>query len=170
MAAQRTAAFETIRLIVDACGENQLPGALFVITGTEQFLSDEHAGVRSYAALAQRLERPVAAGSPTNRRSPVLHLEGLDTQRLTAAAIKVRDTHGIAYAYDVKSRLSDDLLGRLATQAATAFGEETPRVPRRFLREVVYLCDLCEEHPTFDTSMYVLGTATNETAGGVLAR
>lgn len=160
LAAQRASAYETLRLLVDACGDNQLADGLFVITGTPSFFEDEHVGVRSYQALAQRIERPVGETAPNARRSTILQLGGLSAARLAEVARKVRDLHARAFEYDAQRRLTDELLERLAQQATTAFGEETPRVPRRFLREVVYLCDLCEEHPEFDPGAYVLGTAT----------
>ncbi len=159
LSSQRQAAYETLRLFIDACGENSLPGAFFVVTGTEQFLADRHAGVASYAALAQRIERPVGVDVPDARRSALLVLRGLDTEKLAQVARTVRDLHGMAFNYNARLRLSDELLARLSQQATTAFGEETPRVPRRFLREVIYLCDLCEEHQHYDPASYVLGSA-----------
>src|SRR5699024_4708836 len=48
----RDKAYETIRALLDAAGQNSLPGTLIVSTGTDEFFEDPRHGIPSYEALA----------------------------------------------------------------------------------------------------------------------
>ena len=62
-------------------------------------------------------------------------------------AKKIRDIHGVAYNWNSKEKLTDEMLENLVREW-TAFGEEQiKRKPRPVLRELIIILDLCEENP-----------------------
>src|SRR5690606_38172623 len=79
---QREDAYEVLRVLIDSAGENRFPGCLFVVTGTEHFFQDPLQGLKSYKALADRIERPDTFTTQTTSRQPILHLTGLQRDDL----------------------------------------------------------------------------------------
>src|SRR5690606_4953346 len=72
---QREDAYEVLRVLIDSAGENRFPGCLFVVTGTEHFFQDPLQGLKSYKALADRIERPDTFTTQTTSRQPILRSE-----------------------------------------------------------------------------------------------
>jgi hypothetical protein len=146
-ARQRERAYETLRLLIDECGENRLPGCLLVCTGTDQLFDDQRYGLGSYQALANRVAPPREGDGLVSVRQPILQLEPLDGERLLEVALRVRDIHAQAYGWDAAGRIEKSVLERMVDEE-TSFGDERiGRIPRPFLRKVVNLLDLCEERP-----------------------
>ena len=143
---QRNAAYEVLRVLVDSAGTNRFPGCLFVVTGTEQLFQDPLQGLRSYPALAERIERPENFTDQETSRQPILHLRGLDRSDLAAIAKKIRTIHATAYEWDAATSVTDNHLEDLARKVTDSFGESIERLPRGFLREVVHICDVAQEH------------------------
>lgn len=144
-ARQREQAYETLRLLIDECGENNLPGCLIVATGTDQLFDDERYGLPSYEALADRIARPTATEGQISLRQPIVELDRLDPKRLFELAVRVRDIHGTAYDWPAIEKVPEHVLETLVDRW-TSFGEERiDRLPRPFLKEIVHLLDLCEE-------------------------
>jgi hypothetical protein len=169
-ARQRERAYETLRLLIDECGENGLPGCLLVSTGTDQLFEDERYGLSSYRALAHRVSSPQAAEGPPSLRQPIIVLRPLDRERLLEVALRIRDIHATAFRWPAEERVPRSLLERMVDRL-TAFGDsQVERLPRPFLREVVNLLDLCEEHPDIPAEKYLRAPATErELAESVLA-
>lgn len=158
-ARQRERAYETLRLLIDECGENRLPGCLLLCTGTDQLFDDERYGLASYRALAHRVTPPQATQGGVSLRQPIITLEPLDRERLLHVALRVRDIHGRAYDWTTTERVPRSVLERIVEEW-TVFGEgHTGRLPRPFLREVVHLLDLCQERPGVAAEEYLKGTA-----------
>lgn len=143
---QREDAYEVLRVLVDSAGENRFPGCLFVVTGTEHFFQDPLQGLKSYQALADRVEQPDTFTQQTTSRQPILHLTGLRREDLTVIAKKVRDIHAVAYDWEARNSVSDRYLERIARKVTDSFGESIERLPRGLLREIVQICDVAEEH------------------------
>ncbi len=95
-ARQRERAYETLRLLIDECGENRLPGCLLVSTGTHQLFEDERYGLSSYKALAHRVSTPSGGQAGVSLRQPIINLDPLDRDRLLEMALRVREIHGQA--------------------------------------------------------------------------
>jgi len=163
-ARQRERAYETLRLLIDECGENRLPGCLLLCTGTDQLFEDERYGLPSYRALIQRVSPPPAAAGAVSVRQPILPLDPLDRDRLLDVALRVREIHGLAYGWDAEGRVPRAVLERKVDEC-TLFGEgETARLPRPFLRETVHLLDLCEERPEVPAEQYLTAAAAGSQA------
>jgi BREX system ATP-binding protein BrxC/D len=158
-ARQRERAYETLRLLIDECGENRLPRCLLVSTGTHQLFDDERYGLASYQALAHRVAAPDPAPAGVSVRQPIIALDPLDRDRLLEVALRVRDIHGRAYDWPAKERVPHEVLERIADHS-TAFAEgRSERLPRPFLRHVVHLLDLCEEQPALSADSFLPGPA-----------
>jgi hypothetical protein len=156
-ARQRERAYETLRLLIDECGENRLPGCLLLSTGTDQLFDDERYGLASYRALAHRVTPPQDTTGGVSMRQPIIALDPLDRDRLLEVALRVRDIHGRAYGWPSRERVPQEVLERIADQS-TAFGDgRSERLPRPFLRHVVHLLDLCEERPDLGAEAYLPG-------------
>ncbi len=147
---QREAAYETLRSLIDECGENNLPGCLFVFTATDALFEDQKYGLGSYQALANRIDAPRGVDGLVSMRQPVISLRGLDRERLVAVSRRIRDVHASAYGWDAAARVSDPLLDRMVENWTTFGCENVERLPRPTLRELVHVLDLCEENPDID--------------------
>lgn len=152
---QREAAYETLRSIIDECGENELPGCLFVFTATDALFEDQKYGLGSYQALANRIEAPVNLEGRVSMRQPVIHLRGLDQKRLLEVSRRVRELHGSAYSWNAAERIDDIVLERLVENWTGFGGENVERLPRPILRELVHCLDLCEENKDLDASDFL---------------
>lgn len=146
-ARQREQAYETLRLLIDEAGENDLPGCLLVFTGTDQLFDDMRYGMGSYEALAHRIAPPETQEGLVSMRQPVVSLEPLDKTMLLQVAQAVRRIHGVAYGWDAQGRVPDPTLQHLV-ETWTSFGSgDVDRLPRPTLRHLVHVLDLCEENP-----------------------
>jgi BREX system ATP-binding protein BrxC/D len=169
-ARQRERSYETLRLLVDECGENRLPRCLLLCTGTDQLFEDERYGLASYRALSHRVSPPQTGLGAASVRQPILALEPLDRDRLLHVALRVRDIHALAYGWPAAERVPDSVLERMVEEW-TVFGDgNTSRLPRPVLREVVHLLDLCQERPEVPAEEYLRGpTEPAALAGSVLS-
>ncbi len=143
----REQAYETLRLLIDEVGKNELPSCLIIFTGTDSFFEDERAGLPSYEALANRVLSPMDNISVKSFKQPVVELEGLNKDKLKNVVSRVRDIHGVAYKWDAKARMPDAEIDEQLGQCTTARSETITRVPRPVLRELVQILDILEENP-----------------------
>jgi P-loop Domain of unknown function (DUF2791) len=154
-ARQREQALETLRLLIDESGRNALPGCLVIFTGTDEFFEDERYGLKSYAALAERVMTPFMHESLVSMRQPIIRLESLDRERLANVIFKVRELYGVAYSWD-SLRFADDKSILKLIEEWTIFGEESiDRKPRPILREFIQMLDLCEENKGVNLSQFL---------------
>lgn len=143
---QREQAFETLRLLIDETGKNGLTGSLLIFTGTDEFFEDERYGLKSYAALAERVLSPLDYGGLVSMRQPIITLESLDRERLAQVIYKIRDLYALSYNWDAAQYASEEAIQSLI-ESWTMFGEEEiDRKPRPILREFIQILDLCEEN------------------------
>jgi hypothetical protein len=145
----REQALETLRLLVDEVGMKGLPGSLMLFTGTDAFFDDERAGLKSYEALANRILSPIDSAKHSVRQ-PIISLEGLNQQRLLEMAYRIREIHGIAYQWEIKKRLPDEVLLKQVEQWTEFGDDQISRQPRPVLREFVQMLDLLEENPSME--------------------
>ena len=143
----RDQAYETLRALVDEAGENRLPGCLMVSTGTSTFFTDERYGLASYEALAERIKAPDNMSAHQSMRQPVISLDGLDGDRLRDVAWRTRALHGEAFGWPAEVRVTDAEVDELVEKWVAFGGDSIDRLPRPFLRQLVHVLDLCEEHP-----------------------
>lgn len=149
----RQAAYENIKMFLDRSAMGDLPHVYALFAGTEDLFADEQKGIPSYQALHDRI-RPrhpgIADGTVQEVRGAILRLDGFSRDRLIEVAIKVRDLHGRAYAWEPVHRLDEAFLADFADHLATRFGKAAPTFPRGFLKTLVDLLDLCEQDTAYD--------------------
>ncbi len=148
----RDQAYETLRALLDEVGENRLPCCLLVSTGTDAFFEDRRYGLASYEALHLRVCVPEFGDEYTSIRQPVIRLEGLNQQRLSDLADRVRDIHATAYDWEATSRVTDHDLSTLVEKWTAFGGDSIDRLPRPFLRQLVHILDICEQNPAVSPS------------------
>jgi hypothetical protein len=144
---QRKNAYETLRKIVDKFGTDELPGAFFLGTGTEELFDENNKkGVASYKALRDRLVSTDDIKSDTsNSRQLIYTLRGLTKDDLTEVAQKVRSLHGDVYEWSPESDITDRFVQDFTEDYVTSFGEEYSKLPRQFLKTFVQLLDHVED-------------------------
>lgn len=150
----RENSYETLRVLVDQVAENALPGLMLILTGTPGLFEDSRYGIPSYEALKDRIDRISFPNGSYSFRQPILTLNGFDLDLLLKFAERIRKIHGQAFNWDPETRLTDGHLRRFGEMAVNAFGGHVERMPRRFLREVVDLCDKLHDHPTLSADEY----------------
>lgn len=165
---QREQSYETMRLLIDEAGENDLPGCLLIFTGTDPLFESERDGIPSYKALLDRVSFPEQPDSHVSMRQPVIRLEAIDRRGLTAVAQRVRRIHGAAYQWAAEERVADVDLERLVAEKASFAGEDVGRLPRPFLRHLVNVLDLCEENPSVAASDFLTQPPSAEAAGRIV--
>lgn len=142
---ERQKSLEALRQLVDALDRNQFPGLFLLVTGTPD-LFDSPRGIRELTPLHDRIRLLAREGEPENLRQPQLVLPAFDRDRLLQAARRVRDLYPSSSGRSV----ADAFLFRLADQVTAGFGGRVDLAPRMFLRELVHVLDLVDQHPTYD--------------------
>ncbi len=135
-----------IRQISDASGD--YPGLLWLFTGTPDFF-DSRKGVAGLAPLHDRI-RFLSQGGFSSLRQPQVELRPFDAERLRKVAARLRDLYPMPNRSRVVARVSDAFIDRLVTKVTEGFKGDVGVVPRQFLRELISVMDLVDEHEDFD--------------------
>ena len=161
-ARQREQALETLRLLIDEAGRNALPGCLVIFTGTDEFFEDKQYGLRSYEALADRVETPFTHENFVSMRQPIIRLDKLDRERLSHVILKIRDLYATAYSWNAREFATDESINRLVTEWTTIGDESVDRKPRPVLREFIQMLDLCEENKGVELAQFLKKSLVEE--------
>jgi len=156
----RSAAYENIRLLMDKTAQGEFGYCGFIFAGTEDLFNDDLRGIPSYQALHDRLKPEQGRRRSKDYRRPLIELQGFDKPKLQEVAAKVREVHGMAYAWPAAERLTDELLARLIEDISARFGEKFKTVPRGFLKVLVDVLDELEQNPQLAPAD-VLATGTH---------
>ncbi len=143
----RNAAYENIRFLMDQTAQGEFAHCGFSLAGTEDLFSDELRGVPSYRALYDRLKPGRGRRRAKDFGRPLIMLAGFDAVKLYEVAQRVRQIHGVAYAWEAIDRLPDELLKRLVEETAARFGAKFNTMPRGFLKGLVDILDELEQNP-----------------------
>lgn len=153
-----------LRQIIDAAKD--FPGMLWIFTGTREFF-DSRKGVAGLEPLHDRIKFTESGGF-VSPKQPQLELKPFDKQKLKAVALKLREL----FPYQNKTRIfnlvDDDFLDQLCEQVTEGFKGDVGVIPRQFLRELITVLDLVEEHDgTNGESEYIPKQAYNFSTGGL---
>jgi hypothetical protein len=162
----RDKALNALRQLIDDVDAGRFPGLMLVITGTPAFF-DGPQGVQRLAPLAQRLHVDFLPAYD-NPRAAQLRLPGFSEPSLLELGGKVRDLYvaGAGEAQRVAAAVDDDFLRSLASTVAGRFGGRVGVAPRIFIKKLVDLLDLVDQHPEFDPrGDYVLRLSAAELTG-----
>ena len=153
-----------LRQIIDAAKD--FPGMLWIFTGTREFF-DSRKGVAGLEPLHDRIKFTESGGF-VSPKQPQLELKPFDKPRLKAVALKLREI----FPYQNKTRIfnlvDDNFLDQLCNQVTEGFKGDVGVIPRQFLRELITVFDLMEEHDGSDGGdEYIPKQAYNFSAGGL---
>ena len=138
-----------IRQIADAAAS--WPGLLWLFTGTPEFF-DARQGVAGLAPLHDRV-RFLKQGRFASLRQPQLELHPFDPDRLRGVALKLRELYPASDRGRLDVRVSPAFIEQLVASVTTGFRGDVGVVPRQFLRELVHVFDLVDEHDEYMPEM-----------------
>lgn len=135
-----------LRQIIDAAKD--FPGMLWVFTGTREFF-DSKKGVAGLEPLHDRIKFTNSGGF-VSPKQPQLELKPFDKQRLKAVALKLREIFPSNNKGRIFDLVDDDFLDSLCSQVTEGLKGDVGVIPRQFLRELITVLDLVEEHDGSD--------------------
>jgi hypothetical protein len=135
-----------LRQIIDAAKD--FPGMLWLFTGTKEFF-DSNKGVRGLAPLHDRIKF-TSSGGFVSPKQPQLELNPFDKQRLKAVALKLREIFPSNNKSRIYNLVDDEFLEFLCNSVTEGLKGDVGVIPRQFLRELITVLDLAEEHDGSD--------------------
>ena len=146
----REKSLNALRQLIDDIHGGRFPGLYAVITGTPAFFDSPH-GVRRLAPLAQRLETRFGADPRfDSSRAVQIRLMPFDLQRLVEVGRRVRDLYPSEVPDRIAARVGDGVVRALAEKVAGRLGGQVGIAPRLYLKRLVHLLDLVDEHEAYD--------------------
>lgn len=131
-----------LRQIIDA--SKDFPGLLWVFTGTKEFF-DSRKGVAGLEPLHDRI-RFAESGGFVSPKQPQLELKPFDQERLKAVAYRLREIYPSKDPARMFRLVDDHFILSLTTAVTTGLRGDVGVIPRQFLRELVTVMDLVDEH------------------------
>lgn len=134
-----------VRQIIDSAKD--YPGLLWLFTGTREFF-DSRKGVAGLEPLHERIKFS-SSGGFVSMKQPQLELKPFDRTRLKAVALKLRDIYRTADPNRLFSLVDEAFIDSLVAMVSIGLRGDVGVVPRQFLRELVTVFDLVEEHEDY---------------------
>jgi P-loop Domain of unknown function (DUF2791) len=147
----REKGLNALRQLIDDIQSGRYPGLYLMITGTPAFF-DGPQGVRRLQPLAERLH--VDFGPFESSRAVQVRLHPFDHARLIEVGRRVRDLYPGQAPERIAARMSDALIGALASDVTGKLGGKIGVAPRLFLKKLVAMLDQVDEHPGFDPAVH----------------
>ena len=144
----RKSAYENLRYLVDSSGANEFSNCLFVFAATEEFFEDSEKGIKTYAALHQRIGTgPDKSGSSfPDRRRPVMNLSKLNLEDIQALTDKIVAVHLNAYNWNPK--ISNEAIRNWTLLEFKKTGNPIMPVNTRiFITKLIEILDIMEQNP-----------------------
>ena len=135
-----------LRQIIDAAKD--FPGMLWLFTGTREFF-DSKKGVAGLEPLHDRIKFQ-SSGGFISLKQPQLELKPFDKERLKAVAVKLREIFPTENRSRIFDLVDDSFLDSLTSQVTEGLRGDVGVIPRQFLRELITVLDLVEEHDGSD--------------------
>ncbi|MCU0660786.1 MAG: BREX system ATP-binding protein BrxD [Myxococcota bacterium] len=151
-----------IRQICDEASRFQ--GLLWLFTGTPEFF-DTKRGVAGLQPLHDRVRFLSHEGGRASLRQPQLELRPFDKERLLEVALKLREIYPAKDRSQLEAKVSQGYLSHLVDQVTEGFRGDVGVVPRQFLRQLVDVLDLVNDHDDFNPSAesgFTLKAATED--------
>lgn len=135
-----------LRQLIDAAKD--FPGMLWVFTGTREFF-DSKKGVAGLEPLHDRIKF-VSSGGFVSLKQPQLELKPFDKQRLKSVALKLREIFPSKNRGRIFKLVDDAFIESLCGKVTEGLKGDVGVIPRQFLRELITVMDLVEEHDGSD--------------------
>lgn len=146
----REKSLNALRQLIDDLNADRYPRMYVLITGTPQFF-DGTQGVKRLPPLHERLKQEFRSDHRfDSARATQIRLPPFDLDKLCQVGLRVRDLYPSAHPERLSKTVHDEVVRGVATSIAGQLGGKTGIAPRLFLRTLVQLLDIVEEHPDFD--------------------
>jgi hypothetical protein len=146
---ERLKSLEVLRQIVDALDAQEFSGLHLLFTGTPDFF-DSPGGVPLLQPLQERISVQFRADEPDNLRQSQVRLKPMDSTRLLQVAQRIVELYPADHADRLQQKISPELLQAFVDKVTRGFGGRVEVAPRIFLRELVHVLDLVDQHPAYD--------------------
>jgi hypothetical protein len=146
---ERMKSLETLRQLIDAIDNQEFPGLHLLITGTPDFF-DSPQGVPLLQPLHERIGVVFRDGEPENLRLAQVRLRPFDSQRLLQVALRLRSIYPADNGPRLSQKMTEERIQALVTRVTQGFGGRIEVVPRIFLRELIHIFDLVDQHADYD--------------------
>lgn len=146
----REKSLNALRQLIDDLIADRYPGLYVLITGTPQFF-DGPQGVKRSTPLAQRLHTEFGPDPKfDSARAPQLRLLPFDVDKMVSVGLRIRDLYPTDKVERVRGAVDDAVVRSLAQAVAGQLGGKVGIAPRIFLKRLIALLDLVDEHDAFD--------------------
>jgi len=163
----RTAAYDNIRALWDACNNGEIEYTLFVFAATDEMFEDERKGFPSYAALSDRmgLDGGQILENP-DMHWPVVDLPLLTVKQAVELSQRLLRLYSIAEGWDGKAHIRGELLEQVAEQAAVGLLGGGIR-PREFVRSTIRWFDKvkCSPERSMEDYLAMFGDTFDKAMG-----
>lgn len=146
---ERLKGLEILRQLIDAVSNNAFKGLYLLITGTPEFY-DGQKGVPELTPLHERIKVDFKDHGMDNLRQPQIRLGAFDVERLKLVAEKIVEIYPSDRHALIVQKVNAEFLQGLISQFSQAFRGKIEVTPRLFLRELVDVLDLVDQHDAYD--------------------
>lgn len=146
---ERLKSLEVLRQLVDAVDQQEFKGLHLLFTGTPDFF-DSPGGVPLLQPLQERISVQFREDEPDNLRQSQVRLKPFDASRLLQVARRVVEIYPADHPDRLRQKLTPELLDAFVDRVTAGFGGRIEVAPRIFLRELVHVMDLVDQHPQYD--------------------
>ncbi len=145
----REKSLNALRTLIDEVHLGRYPGLYILITGTPAFY-DGPRGVKSLAALAQRMGEFDENDKFASTRAVQIGLTPFNIDRMTQVGVRIRDVYASGKSERILTTVTDDVVRGLADKVAGKLGGRVGIAPRIFLKRLIDMLDKVDEFEDFD--------------------
>jgi len=146
---ERLKSLEVLRQLVDAVDQQEFSGLHLLFTGTPDFF-DSPGGVPLLQPLHERISVNFREDEPDNLRQPQVRLKPFHAERLLQVARRIVELYPADHPQRLSQKISPALLEAFVDRVTVGFGGRIEVAPRIFLRELVHVLDLVDQHPEYE--------------------
>lgn len=146
---ERMKSLEILRQLIDAVDAQEFAGLHLLCTGTPDFF-DSPGGVPLLQPLHERISVPFKEGEPENLRQAQVRLKPFNAQRLLQVAEQIVQIYPADHPERLREKITPAFLHSLIEQITARFGGHIEVAPRLFLRQLIHLMDLIDQHHDYN--------------------
>lgn len=144
----RASNYEAILRMLNDCLQGNVEGLEILFGGTDECLGDRRRGLRSYEALATRLQVNEFVAEGMDVSGPVIHLRSLTPEDLYVLLVRIREV--FARGDSANHLLPDEGLRMFIEYSQRRLGDDYFRSPRDTVTRFVALLQTLEGNPAHD--------------------
>ncbi|OFI07130.1 hypothetical protein CLOACE_05350 [Clostridium acetireducens DSM 10703] len=147
----RRSAYENIRMLVDMVNDGELKEVMFIFAGTNELFENEEKGIKTYAALYNRLSSSYKDSSKKYRdlRKTIIKIDGLNVESIEKLTQKIMEIHTFYYNWKIPS--SRETIKQYVKLSCSKFGDNITQANcREYLKKLIDILDIMEQNPGVD--------------------